>query len=422
MNSKLQISVYTYLIGRQQQKFGAGIRDYIMATFLALILLSCSNHSEQHDHSDEVASVQYTCPMHPEVISNEPGQCPVCGMDLVKLGNTTSGNGEHLMFTDSQLRLANITTLRISQSAVGQTISVNGRVVVNEELSEAISSRAAGRIEKLYVKETGRIIRKGEPLYQLYSESLLTLQREFLLAKEQFDQLGDSGEKYKAFLDAARKKLILFGLTESQINRLETDRRMQKTITFVAPAGGVVRELEVAEGQYVDEGTSLMRIDNLDDLWVEAELYPDERALVKVGDRVNVRVSGSLDTPVDARVMFLNPEYRANTQIAVMRVSISNKDLRFVPGMHAQVLFSHSSKDALALPVDAVIRDGNGSHVYVQRGRNTFRPVMVKTGIENFDQVEITEGLSEGDTVAVSGAYLLYSEMILKKGSASMGH
>jgi len=145
--------------------------------------------------------------------------------------------------------------------------------------------------------------------------------------------------------------------------------------------------------------------------------------LAKAGDKINVRVTGFENQPIEAKVTFLSPEFRANTQIMSMRASISNQTLALKPGMQAQVLFSHSTKNALSLPVDAVIRDGRGTHVYVQRGHNTFRPQMVKTGIEDFEKVEITEGLVEGDTVAVTGAYLLYSEIILKKGTDPMaGH
>ena len=138
---------------------------------------------------------------------------------------------------------------------------------------------------------------------------------------------------------------------------------------------------------------------------------------------VSVRVSGVEGKAIEAKVKFLSPEFRNNSQIAIMRASIDNPDGVLKPGQFAQVFLTHSAKKAIAIPVDAVIRDGNGSHVYVQSGHNTFTPQMVKTGVEGFDQVEITEGLNEDDTVAVSGAYLLYSEMILKKGTDPMaGH
>ncbi len=164
------------------------------------------------------------------------------------------------------------------------------------------------------------------------------------------------------------------------------------------------------------EGTSLYKIEDLKTLWVEAELYPNETSRVEVGDKVNVRISGSETSPVEAKITFLSPEYRANSQIVVLRATLDNPEGKYKPGQQVQLYLTHSTREALAIPVDAVIRNGKGTHVYVQAGRNNFQPRIVKTGIESFDQVEITEGIEEGDTVAISGAYLLYSEIVLKNG------
>ena len=398
-------------------------------TAIALTLFACSQEKQAaehatHDHAKEAAArTKYTCPMHPNVIQDDPGQCPVCGMDLVSKADTATAATEDLMLTDSQIKLANITTQRVSVQSIGQTVVVNGRLAENEELSEVVSSRAAGRIERLFVKETGRTIRKGEPLYQLYSETLLTLQREFLLAKDQFDALGSKETRYQSFLEAARRKLLLYGMSNAQVDELAKNKSAQTQITFLSPASGIVTEITATEGQYISEGGTLMRIENTANLWLEAELYPNETTLLNVGDKISVRISGFENQPVEATVTFFSPEFRANTQIMTMRASIANPDLTFKPGMQAHVHFSHSAKKALSLPADAVIRDGKGAHVYVQRGRNTFRPQMVSIGIEDFEKVEITEGLAEGDTVAVTGAYLLYSEIILKNGRDPMkGH
>jgi membrane fusion protein, copper/silver efflux system len=404
------------------------MKRFIYISILS-VMIACStdrgtDDSTGHDHSREEATpTRYTCPMHPNVVQDAPGKCPVCGMDLVPVDKSNAAATDDLMLSDSQIKLANVTTQKVSMQPVGQTLVVNGRLVENEDLSEVISSRATGRVEKLFVKETGTTIRKGEPLYQLYSETLLTLQREYLLAKEQFESLGSSEKRYKSFLDAARRKLMLYGLTDSQIEKLGQSKSVQSSITFLSPANGVVSEITASEGQYLSEGTTLMRIENISKLWLEAELYPAETSLAKVGDNINVKITGYETTPVDASINFMSPEYKANSQITVIRASISNPDLKYKPGMQAQVFFTHSSKKSLAIPVDAVIRDGRGTHVYVQHGHNTFRPQMVKTGLEDFEKVEIIEGINEGDTVAVTGAYLLYSEIILKKGVDPMaGH
>lgn len=393
-----------------------------------IILTACSGEHKKDEHSEQnhaqslVSEAKYACPMHPAVVQDDPGKCPVCGMELVRQ-TKAEGNTHSLMLNDSQMKLANITTQKVSLKSFGQSVAVNARLVVDQEGTEVISSRAAGRIEKLFIKETGRIVHKGEPLYELYSETLLTLQREFLLAKEQYESLGKNEVRYESFLKASEKKLSLFGLSKKQIEQLSQSKSVQQHITFLAPAGGMVTEISAAEGQYIPEGAPLFKVENINTLWLEAELYPRETALVKIGDKISVSVGGYESNAVEAKVTFLSPEYRANTQITVMRSVIDNPDMKFKPGTQAQVLFTHSSRKTLAIPFDAVIRDGKGSHVYIQTDNNTFQPRMVTTGVEDFDQVEITEGLKENDVVAVSGAYLLYSELILKRGTDPMaGH
>jgi len=397
---------------------------YILSLFF---LIGCSNEAgnnarNEHDHASEQNATKYTCPMHPQIVQDNPGKCPICGMDLVKV-NKNYGADSDLMLSDSQIKLANITTQVVTKKSVGQTVVINGRITVDEQKSKVISSRAAGRVEKLFVKETGQSIQQGQPLYVLYSEILLTLQQEYLLAKDQYESFGKMEKRYKSFLDAAERKLLLYGMAKNQISQLTNRNSLQSHITFLAPAAGIVTEINASEGQYVGEGTPLYKIEDIRSLWLEAELYPNETSFAKVGDKISAKVSGNESNTIESRVTFLSPEFRNNTQIIIMRASINNPSLRFKPGQHAQVYLTHSSHEAIAIPVDAVIRDGQGSHVYIQSGNNTFRPQMVSLGIEGFDQVEITEGLKEGDTVAVSGAYLLYSEIILKKGINPMaGH
>ena len=218
------------------------------------------------------------------------------------------------------------------------------------KMTEVISSRAAGRIEKLFIKETGRVVRTGEPLYELYSEMLLTLQREYLLAKEQYESLGNNETRYESFLKGAERKLLLYGLSSKQIEQLSNSKTVQQRITFLAPTAGVVSEINAAEGQYIAEGERMYKIENISKLWLEAELYPQETSLVKIGDKINIKISGYDSEPVEASVTFLSPEYRANSQITVMRAVIVNPEMKFKPGMQAQVLFTHSSHSQWLYP------------------------------------------------------------------------
>lgn len=391
------------------------VRALVYVSILGFILTACSGEqkdSHQHDHTSEaVEKVTYTCPMHPEVVQSSPGKCPICGMDLVKKNAT-----QQLMLNETEIKLANITTQKVTFRPMGQTIVANGKLVVNEERTEIVSSRAAGRVEKLFVKETGRKVKKGDPLYALYSEELLTLQREYLLASDQFQLLGNTEPHYESFFKAAERKLLLYGLSKNQLEQLTKSRQIQDRILFLAPAGGIVTQITVEQGQYINEGTSLYRLEDFSQLWVEAELYPSEESVVKVGDIAQVKVTGIEAIPVDAVVTFISRQYRSSSQITLVRGAIQNPEGIFKPGMQVDLYITHHAHQSLTVPVDAVIRSSRGNHVYVQSGAHTFHPQSVKIGMEDFAQVEIVDGLKENDTVVVSGAYLLYSELVLKKG------
>jgi membrane fusion protein, copper/silver efflux system len=323
----------------------------------------------------------------------------------------TESKSHDLMLTDSQIALANIQTQKAGEQAVGEPRIVNARVVPNSDFTNVISSRVAGRVERLFIKETGKQIIEGQPLYEIYSESLLTLQNEFLLAHEQAKEMKN--DRYKSFETAARKKLVLYGLTETQIDNLASTGKKETRLTFLAPASGIVKSVEVQEGQTVAEGYQLYEIENLKKLRVEAELFADESSLVNIGDKLTVKVDGF--ESINMKVKFINPEFKNGTQIWLMWGDINNSG-GLTPGMQVQIWIDQTTIKSIAVPVQAVIRSEDGTHVYVETDKNTFQPRLVKTGLENFSEVEIIEGLQVGETVVVSGAYLIYSEYILKHG------
>jgi membrane fusion protein, copper/silver efflux system len=345
-----------------------------------VFMVSCSQEKsvEQHDHSVHV----------PE----------------------TESKSHDLMLTDSQIALANIQTQKAGIQAVSEPRIVNARVVPNSDFTNVISSRVAGRVERLFIKETGKQIIEGQPLYEIYSENLLTLQNEFLLAHEQAKEMND---RYKSFETAARKKLILYGLTETQIDNLASTGKKEPRLTFLAPASGIVKSVAVQEGQTVAEGSQLYEIENLKELRVEAELFADESNLVRIGDKLTVQVDGF--EPINMKVKFINPEFKNGSQTWLMWGDVNNPG-GLTPGMQAQIWIDQTTTKSIAVPVQAVIRSEDGTHVYVETDKNTFQPRLVKTGLENFSEVEIKEGLQAGEKVVISGAYLIYSEYILKHG------
>lgn len=389
--------------------------------YIIIISITSFTSCDTKKVSEQTAEVKktYTCPMHPQIIQDKPGTCPICGMELVPVN--AGGDKTEVTLSESQIELANITVQRVSIQEIGNSILLNGRLRADETQTEMVSTRVPGRLDKLFIKETGVRITQGQVIYEIYSEQLLTFQQEYLLALEQARSIDN--KRYQSYLQAAKKKLWLYGMTEAQINDLSNSKVTNPRIQFVAPASGIITEILVSEGQYVTEGTAIYRLEKLNKLWVEAELYPNEASLIKLREPVTIYVNGFENKPIESTVIFLSPEYRQGSQIFVLRAALFNPDYEFVPGMQAEIVFEHSKKKALTLPADAVIREENGGHVYRKTGKGIFKAQMVTTGLENFNKVEITGGIEEGDTVVITGAYLLYSEIVLKKGANPMaGH
>lgn len=401
----------------ERKKF---IKTVGFITMISVLLLEACKENKSSQQAT-VKQQTYTCPMHPQIVQEKPGTCPICGMDLVPFDKNNTD--PFLTLSESQMALANITTLTIGSGALSDNKILNGRLAINPEQTSFISSRVAGRIEVLYIKETGVRVNKGQALYKIYSEQLAALQQEYLLAVAQARQFP-ADDRFQQIEKAARQKLLLYDQTGSQLQQLVTSQKIEPYVTYSAPVSGVVAELMATEGQYVSEGGTIMRIEGYTTLWVEADVYPDEAATIKVGQAVKVVVPGWEDQPQNMTIRFINPAFQSGSQLMQVRGTISNPNNQWQPGLQANILLPvKSTGNVLTLPVDAVIRDGKGMHIWIEESKGKFVPRMVRTGMENADIVEITEGLKEGEKVVITGAYLLYSEYILKKGGDPMaGH
>lgn len=390
-----------------------------MALLPSVFIAACSNKKKVEGAASKEKLQTFTCPMHPQVIKNEMGTCPICGMDLVPFEKNS--NDKALKIDEKRQALANITTTVIGAGSLSGAKQLNGRLVVNPDQSSYISSRIAGRIEYLYVRETGVQVNKGQPLYKLYSEELATLQQEYLMAIAQEKQF--QGEQIEQQIVAsARQKLLLYGQSEQQVQQLVKTQKKDPFVLFYAPEAGVVAEVSVTQGQYVTAGSPVLRLEGYGQLWVEADVYPEEAATVKQGQKVKVLVAGWEEQPQEMTISFIAPALQSGTQLTQIRGSIPNPGNQWQPGLQASVFLPVGSKnEVLSLPADAVIRDGKGMHVWIKSGKDSFEPRLVKTGQAQHDQVEITSGLKNGEQVVVTGAYLLYSEYLLKKGKHPTG-
>jgi Cu(I)/Ag(I) efflux system membrane fusion protein len=384
--------------------------------YLVFTLPSCKD--PEHDKTTKAG--KYTCPMHPQIVNNGPGSCAICKMDLVPLNS--SGGKNELSLSDSQIQMANVQTVKISSSSFSTSKVLNGRLVVNPERSALVSSRYSGRVEKLYIREIGGKIKKGQALFQVYSEELQTLQQDYLLQLKQVAAFPDE-KIYGSMREAAKNKLRLFGLSDAQIRSLDQGAKASPLLTVFSNAAGTVTELYITEGQYITEGSQVLKLENFDQLWLEMDVYPSEISGLTIGMKVKALINGISENEQTLQIDFISPQLDPSTQILKVRAPIQNFG-NLQAGMQATVFLPVSEiSDAMSLPLDAVVRDEKGAHVWIKTAKNTFSPRMVKTGEESSDQIIILSGLEDVKEVVISGAYLLSSEFIFKKGiDPAAGH
>jgi len=353
--------------------------------------------------------------MHPQIVQDAPGTCPICNMDLVPMNR--GGNEMELTLNASQIQLAGVQTLKVGTSSFGSSKVLNARLLSNPEATEVIASKFPGRIEKLFVKETGRMLAAGSPVFSIYSEELLTLQQDYLLQVKQVAAFP--AEKiYLTLKNAAANKLSLFGYSQKQIKALINADQTSARITVFAKRSGLVKEINVSEGAYINEGTAVVSLEDLEQLWVQADVYPSEVNLLKTGMNVNLKVNGIQKPGQTMQIDYISPQLNPGTQLLTIRGKVENPSGDLQPGMQAVVLLpSATVNNAIRLPLEAVIRSAEGPHIWIKNGKNTFTPRNVVTGAEDAKVIVITSGLKGGEEVVISGAYLLYSEFVLKKGA-----
>lgn len=392
---------------------------YILSILFLLVFFSCK---EKKQIAEQDPNVFYTCPMHPEIVQHTSGSCPICGMDLVKVEKKNATADENIMLSDQQIQLGNIRVDTVGKNAIGHETILTATLNIDETKSTTVSARVSGRIERLYFKNEGDYIPKGAKLYDLYSEELNNAKQEYLLALEKQRVLDNSIIDLKQFIQSAKTKLLLWGMSEAQISELERTKKASALTSFYSPTSGYVTMLQGHEGDYIMEGGTIVRLANLSSLWAEAQVYTSQLSEFDAKGSATVQFP-ELGKEVKGSIQLVNPEINPDTRINLVRVSIPNVANQLKPGMPAYVVLRNRQRNSLTLPIDAVIRNEKMNTVWLQIDRNTFKSIMVQTGLESNGLIEIRSGLKEGDVVVTSGAYLLNSEFIFKKGSnPTAGH
>jgi len=366
------------------------------------------------------AGTRYVCPMHPEITSDKPGNCPICGMKLIPVEKKKGTAADAIMLSDQQIQLGNIEVDTVGKRNIGDETTLTATLNVDETKTETVSARVSGRIDKLYFKNQGDYVPKGVRLYDLYSEELNNARQEYILALEKQATLDNSIIDSKQLVQGAKNKLLLWGMSESQINELARTKKASILTSFYSTASGYITTLESHEGDYVPEGGTIVRLANLSSLWAEAQVYASQLSEIDRNSIATIQLP-DIEKEVKGRIQFVNPEINPDTRINLIRVAIPNPGNQLKPGMQAYVVLKNRQRNSLTLPIDAVIRGEKMNMVWIEIDKNTFKSIMVETGLEDDDRIEIKRGLKEGDVVVTTGAYLLNSEYIFKKGANPMG-
>ncbi len=389
----------------------------ILIIFILVVASSC--RKEEHQRAVEE---YYTCPMHTSVRSDKPGACPVCGMGLLKVKKRSEGtegmDSTMLAVDHEQQVLANIISDTVRFTNISAQTTFTGIISTDENKLTTIASQVKGRIDRLFVRQEGEHIVKGQALYGIYSEELLSDQNDYLATLIQRPKFPRQHPTLEALIQGGRKKLLLWGMTESDIKNIEKNQKASALLTYYSRYTGFVVKLLVNEGEYTRIGKPLFQIADLRAVWVETHVYTNEINYLNEGTEVYVSVEAFPEKNLKASLVFENPVMEENSKINLVRFRINNIDNTIKPGMMARVTINHHHKQALVIPKAALLV-GPMTMVWIEVMPGMFESRIVETGIENKKFVEIISGLKEGERVVTSGAYLLNSEFILKQGANS---
>lgn len=356
-----------------------------------------------HEHEENTV---WTCSMHPQVRQEEPGSCPICGMDLIPLksmeGEAIDDNA--IQMTEAAMKIADVQTVMVKRSSPAKQVYLPGKVKADERRISEITARFPGRIEKLYVNFTGQKVYKGQKLATVYSPSLVTAQKELFEAMK-FKETNPS------FYNSAVNKLKLWDLTEEQISSIENGGEVRYNFDVLATGTGTVLSRNVSLGDYIKEGQSLFEISNLGKVWVMFDAYESDLAWIREGDKIDFTIESVPGRKFTSTVTFIDPVINPSTRVALVRTEISNPDDLLKPEMFAKGILNAKLpgvENALVIPKTAVLWTGKRAVVYVKQP-DTEQPAFkfrdIELGPEAGDLYVVNEGLEEGEEIVSNGVF-----------------
>jgi membrane fusion protein, copper/silver efflux system len=353
----------------------------------------------------------YTCSMHTTVHASGPGKCPICSMDLTPVTHDQEQAGI-IHIEDSRRALLGIRTTKVTRAPIDLTITAKGRLTVDETRLHEVALKVGGYVSDLRVNATGQSVNRGDTLFTLYSPELYAAEQEYLIARQNQDAMRGNGDASHSdrLVRAAETKLRLWGLADDQLAALARGGEPIERVAFRSPASGVVIEKNVVDGAAVAMGQRLFRIADLGDIWVEADVYEADLPRIARGMPATIALDYLPGRRFDGKVAFVYPYLDPASRTGRVRIALPNKGLELKPDMYATVTFQLPLGPRLVVPISAVVYTGPRRLVFVDLGHGALRPQEVTIGARNGDVVEITGGLTEGDTVVASGNFLVAAE------------
>jgi len=399
----------------------------------------------RHDHGpadsetgQKAAKVQYTCSMHPFIIRDAPGACPICGMALTPVkaagsdgmsgaGQEAGGAAEGIRIDPVTLQNMGVRTEKVAKRSLRRTIRTVGLVTVADDRQFSVNTKVEGWVERLHVNQQGQPVKKGQPLLEIYSPELVAAQQEYLLAVDNRRRLSASPYPEIAagtnrLLEAACTRLRYWDISPDQLRNLERTGQVRKTLTLTSEHGGVVTSKKVLAGARVMAGEELLQIADLSMVWIIADIYEYDLPWVKAGQTVQVALPFTSGKVIDGTIAYIYPTMENETRTVKARIEVANPGFELKPAMYANVaIAAEVTADTLAIPITALLNSGKGQTVFVALGEGRFEPKSVQTGVRGDDGfVQIVSGLSEHDVVVVSAQFMLDSESKLREALDKM--
>lgn len=384
---------------------------------ITLIILSClvigvatgwlikgeEHPHEPHEHVAADGTV-YTCSMHPQIRQNEPGKCPLCGMDLTPLVQSSGSENPFVMeMTPEAVALSNIQTMKVRAGEKSQKITLSGKIKADEQRITSLTANYAGRLEQLDINFTGQMVKKGQRIGTIYAPDLVNAQKELL-------ETVRSKETNPRLYEATKEKLKLWKITDQQIKALEESGEVQTNFALYATADGIVRSRNVSIGDFVNRGTVLFELINLSRVWVVFDAYESDISGISVGNEVEFTVKAIPGKVFNAKITYIEPYLDPETRVVAIRAEAANPDQLLKPEMFVTGTVSSAAIDGVTIPKSAVLWAGKRSLVYLNIGDReapAFEMREVTLGNETGNSYHILSGLTIGDEIVMNGVFTI---------------